>query len=88
VTASGGDIFVSYKTEDRPRIKRLVDALEAQGLSVWWDAHIGGGANWRRDIEQHLDGASCVIVAWSTRSVGPEGEFVHDEATRAKLRGI
>jgi serine/threonine-protein kinase len=88
VTASGADIFVSYKKEDRPRIKRLVDALEAQGLSVWWDAHIGGGANWRRDIEQHLDGASCVIVAWSKRSVGPEGEFVHDEATRAKRRGI
>ena len=88
MTASGTDIFVSYKAEDRPRIKRLVDALEAQGLNVWWDAHIGGGANWRSDIELHLERAKCVIVAWSKRSVGPEGEFVHDEAARAKRRGI
>ena len=88
MTGSAADIFVSYKAEDRPRIKRLVDALEAEGLSVWWDAHIGGGANWRRDIERHLDDAKCVIVVWSKRSAGPEGEFVHDEATRAKHRGI
>lgn len=81
------DVFLSYKTEDRARLAPLVDALEADGHSVWWDAHIGGGANWRRDIEEHLDAAKCVIVAWTKRSVGPEGEFVRDEAARARRRG-
>lgn len=81
------DLFVSYKAEDRTRVKPLVDALEAQGFSVWWDVHIGGGVNWREDIEEHLDLAKCVIVAWTKRSVAREGNFVRDEATRAQRRG-
>jgi TIR domain-containing protein len=47
--ASATDVFVSYKAEDRARLKPLVDALEAEGFSVWWDTHIGGGAHWRED---------------------------------------
>lgn len=81
------DVFLSYKAEDRGRLAPLVAALESEGFRVWWDAHIGGGSNWRQDIQEHLDSAKCVIVAWSKRSVGPEGEFVRDEASRAKRRG-
>lgn len=82
------DVFVSYKAEDRRRVKPLVDALEADGFSVWWDEQIGGGAAWRHEIETHLNAARCVIVVWSKRSVGPEGTFVHDEATRAQQRQV
>jgi tetratricopeptide (TPR) repeat protein len=81
------DIFVSYKAEDRARLVPLISALEAEGFSVWWDTHIGGGTHWREDIQEHLDAAKCVIVAWSRRSVGPGGDFVRDEATRARRRG-
>lgn len=81
------EIFVSYKAEDRPRLLPLVSALEAEGFTVWWDTHIGGGVHWREDIQAHLDAAKCVIVAWSRRSIGPEGDFVRDEATRARKRG-
>jgi serine/threonine-protein kinase len=82
------DVFVSYKAEDRRRVKPLVDALEADGYSVWWDEQIGGGATWRRAIEAELNSAKCVIVAWSKRSVGEEGTFVQDEATRAQQRHV
>ena len=82
------DVFVSYKAEDRRRVKPLVDALEADGFSVWWDEQIGGGAGWRHEIETQLNAARCVIVVWSKRSVGPEGTFVHDEATRAQHRQV
>lgn len=78
------DVFVSYKAEDRRRVAPLVKALEADGLSVWWDAHIGGGVDWRESIEEHLDLAKCVIVVWSKRSIAPEGRFVRDEASRAQ----
>jgi serine/threonine-protein kinase len=80
------DVFVSYKAEDRARVRPLVEALEAEGLSVWWDAHIGGGDEWRDSIQQHLDESKCVIVVWSRRSIGPQGHFVRDEATRAQRR--
>src|SRR5438132_4067741 len=82
------DVFVSYKAEDRRRVKPLVEALEADGYSVWWDEQIGGGTAWRHSIEAELNAAKCVIVAWSKRSVGPEGTFVQDEATRAQQRHV
>ena len=81
------DVFLSYKAEDRARLSPLVQALEAEGFTVWWDNQIGGGTNWRDDIQEHLDAAKCVIVAWTKRSVGPNGTFVRDEATRAQKRG-
>lgn len=80
------DLFVSYKAEDRRRVAALVAALESAGISVWWDAHIGGGSEWREEIERNLDAARCVIVVWSKRSTGPDGEFVRDEASRAMRR--
>ena len=82
------ELFVSYKSEDRERVAPLVAALEADGLAVWWDAHIGGGDAWRETIESELNAARCVIVVWSARSTGPEGSFVRDEATRALRRGV
>lgn len=82
------DVFVSYKAEDRKRVQPLVAALEAHGLSVWWDAQIGGGDEWRRSIERELDAATCVLVVWSKRSTAPEGRFVRDEASRAMDRGV
>jgi serine/threonine-protein kinase len=82
------DVFVSYKAEDRRRIKPLVDALQAEGYSVWWDEQIGGGAAWRQTIEDELNAAKCVIVIWSSRAVGPDGTFVQDEATRAQQRHV
>ena len=81
------DVFVSYKAEDRRRVQPLVEALQADGLSVWWDAQIGGGHAWRESIERQLDAAKCVIVIWSKRSCSPEGRFVRDEASRAQQRG-
>jgi serine/threonine-protein kinase len=82
------DVFVSYKAEDRRRVKLLVEALEASGFSVWWDEQIGGGAAWRHTIEAELNAAKCALVVWSKRSVGPEGTFVQDEAARAQERGV
>ena len=82
------DVFISYKAEDRRRIQPLVQALQADGYSVWWDQHIGTGDDWRKTIERQLDVAKCVIVAWSKHSIGPEGHFVRDEASRAQRRHV
>ena len=82
------DVFVSYKREDRARVKPIVDALLAEDFSVWWDVGIPGGAAWRQAIHEELLTAKCVIVMWSALSVGPAGEFVQDEASLAKSRGV
>jgi len=82
------DVFISYKAEDRRRVQPLVQALQADGYSVWWDEHIGTGDEWRQTIERELDQARCVLVAWSKGSVGREGHFVRDEASRAQRRHV
>ena len=81
------DIFVSYKAEDRRRVEPLVQALDADGFSVWWDTQIAAGAEWREDIQAQLDRARCVLVVWSRRSVGRAGRFVREEASRALRLG-
>jgi len=82
------DVFVSYKQEDRARAARVVHALEAEGLTVWWDQHIEPGAHWRESITQALATAKCVIVLWTEISVQSQGRFVHDEASHADRRGV
>lgn len=82
------DVFVSYKAEDRPRVEPLVERLEAEGVSVWWDARVSGGEAWRETIAENLDLARCVIVVWSKKSTGPGGRFVRDEASRAQRRNV
>ena len=82
------DVFVSYKSEDRRRVQPLVAALEADGLSVWWDLQLRGGDDWRASIEKELNAAKCIIVIWSKRSTAPNASFVRDEASRAMERGV
>jgi hypothetical protein len=81
-------VLVSYKREDEARVARLVRALQHHGLDIWWDKHLPGGEAWRANIETALNEAGCVLVVWTRSSVGPEGEFVRDEAGRGKARGV
>ena len=37
------DIFISYKREDQATARKLADALEKEGLSVWWGPKAKGG---------------------------------------------
>jgi hypothetical protein len=34
------DIFISYKREEQPVAKKLADALQKKGWSVWWDPEV------------------------------------------------
>lgn len=80
------DVFISYKKEDAGRVIRLVEALRAEGLSVWWDHGIQAGQEWDRSIHQELYAAKVVIAIWSKASVG--APWVKEEATVGKNRGI
>lgn len=81
------DVFISYKREDETRVARLVRALQKSGIDPWWDRGMTGGENWRGAIQTALESAKVVVVAWTHESIGPNGDFVRDEAGHAKARG-
>jgi hypothetical protein len=80
------DIFISYASEDRDRVKPLAEALEDRGWSVFWDFTIPVGKTWRQVIAEALDAARCAVVFWSSTSIN--SDWVHEEADEAKRRRI
>lgn len=80
------DIFISYSSEDKTRVKTIAEALEQKGWSVWWDRQIPVGQRYDTVIEQQLTQAKCVIVIWTQRSV--QSEWVKNEASDAAQRNI
>jgi hypothetical protein len=75
------DIFISYKREEQPVARKLADALESEGWTVWWDPKLRAGEHFDDVIEKALSEAKCVIVMWSNLSVN--SEYVKAEATEA-----
>ena len=75
------DVFISYSHGDLPRAMQVRDALEAGGLSVWWDQNLRSGENYDEVIEDALRSARAVIVLWTSRSV--TSRWVRAEATLA-----
>lgn len=82
------EVFVSYRREDEVAAGRLVQALQKQGLSIWWNRALPGGVHWRANIESALASAKCVVTIWTRASVGAKGSFVKDAAARAARRKV
>jgi hypothetical protein len=78
------DIFISYKREEQATARKLANALESEGWSVWWDPKLRAGERFNDVIEKALKESKCVVVMWSTRSV--QSQYVKDEATYALNR--
>jgi adenylate cyclase len=79
------DVFVSYARTDKARVAPVVAALEAAGLSVWWDPEISPGQEFDNEIEAELQAAAAVMVVWTPTSV--TSRWVRGEAREAADRG-
>jgi hypothetical protein len=75
------DVFVSYSRVNRDRITGVSDALEESGYSVWWDRALAPGDDYALLIEQQIDAAPCVVVAWS--QTARQSLWVRAEANEA-----
>ncbi|MBW0006719.1 MAG: TIR domain-containing protein [Sphingomonas sp.] len=82
--AKSATLFLSYARADETSARRLANALEQSGYTVWWDALIEGGAAFGRSIAEALDSADAVIVLWSKTSV--DSDWVKDEAAQGRER--
>jgi len=80
------DIFLSYASEDRNKIRPLVDVLQKRGWSVFWDRTIPTGKNWRQVIGKEIREAKSIVVVWTEQSV--DSDWVQEEAEEGKRRNI
>lgn len=79
------NVFVSYARSDADRVVVLVSALEAHGLSVWWDRSLEQSVDFGSVIDQEIDESGSVIVCWSEAAV--RSKWVRGEASRADHQG-
>src|SRR3954451_7726468 len=80
------DIFLSYSSEDISRAQTLVEILERQGWSVFWNLKIRVGKQFDEILIEELREAKCVVVLWSRQSV--QSDWVKGEAKIGKERGV
>src|SRR5262245_56170313 len=64
----------------------IVQALEKNGVSVFWDRHISAGQKWDDLLVGSLASASCIVVAWSHNSIC--SEWVKRESSEGLKRRI
>jgi hypothetical protein len=79
------DIFFSYSSKDRERVRLVHQTLTGMGFDIFWDQELPAGIKWDAWIRQHLGQAKCAIVFWSQTSATSDN--VHHEATIAKQHG-
>lgn len=79
-------VFLSYSREDRNRVKPLVDALEAENISVWWDRDLVPGDSFEETIDSEIRLAECIVVVWSDHSV--DSQWVKNEALEGMDRNV
>lgn len=78
-------VFISYTRDDIDVARRFAEAVELQGLTVWWDQEIRSGDAYDEVTEGALREAQAVIVLWSRKSVA--SRWVRSEATIAQRLG-
>jgi hypothetical protein len=77
------DIFISYSSLDRSSVRRVVDAFERTGITIWWDQMIQEG-RWGSEIEDALDNSDRVIAFISKNVAYSERYYVPAEMQRAQ----
>lgn len=78
-------LFLSYSREDGRCAEALAHVLESAGHQVWWDRHIASGREFTAEIEQALNEADVILVAWSKHSA--KSPWVRDEAAIGRDSG-
>jgi hypothetical protein len=76
-------VFISHASQDKPRVKPVVDALRAAGFKIWLDNPVAAGysaeelpsfyriranGRWEDEIDEAKREAACILICWSQRA--------------------
>ena len=78
-------IFVSHARSTAKQAGLIADGLRQAGYEVWIDDQLLGYGSFADAIEEQLNAADAVVVAWSIEAV--RSEWVRAEADRARHAG-
>ncbi len=56
------DVFFSYSSEDRERVRPIRDALVAEGFGVFWDREVPPGRNWDEGMRPHAGARQALLL--------------------------
>lgn len=74
------DIFLCVDKHDGERGRRLREALEAHGWSVYQPEGRMFRKRWRKEVQPELERAKCVLAAWSQRAIHSEWLMIEADA--------
>lgn len=80
------DVFISYRRDERTRVREIARKLESMSLRVWFDAELRSGTAFDAEIDRQVRTAKCVLVCWSPSAV--QSDWVRGEATIGRQRGV
>jgi TIR domain-containing protein len=75
-------VFFSYARDDIDRIRPLIQQLEHEDVSVFWDDSLTVEADYADVIRRRIEQVDCVVVAWSRAA--SDSQVVIREASLAR----
>lgn len=82
-----GEVFISYKREQRSEARKLAHALSCHGVDAWYDRSLEAGEDFARRLQRQMEAARIVVVLWCPLSVGGESYVCRVEAPYAANSG-
>jgi hypothetical protein len=77
-------VFISYVRDNSDAVQRLVHALTAQRVEVWFDqTHLQPGDRWREVIRKEIEQGDFFIACFSEEYSQRRRSFMNEEITQA-----
>jgi WD40 repeat protein len=85
-----GDAFISYTRQEGAGVAEETSSLiQGAGLSVWQDrSHMRGGEDFRRQIEEAIEGSHYVVMVLTADAFRGDREVLRGEWLTARRRGV
>lgn len=81
-----GEVFISYKQEERERMRPLADGLRALGVDVWFDERLSPDRSFAEEITERIKTCRAQLVCWSPAAI--TSQWVLGEADIGRRRGV
>lgn len=79
------DVFLSYSRANAVAARRIAEALEKIGRSVWYDPDLPAHRAYSEVIASELEAAKAVLVLWSRAAA--DSQWVRSESNRGRELG-